>query len=163
MLRGYYPEHARVGVFKGIDLRLLARRLWRFPAMQSQGLPLPAFTWRAKLRGYTGGSAYGRRIVIRLGPSSSLEYVAQVLAHELVHCALPAGVHHGEDFCRRLIELHREFYKIDLSTDKLLALPMGKHKVTAYAIDEEITIAMKARGVAEWFYADVELCGLEDV
>ncbi len=141
-LIGFHPELVRKGVFKGIDLSVFARRLWKLDAMRSES-GLPRIRWRASARPWmtAGGTAHGTHsITMRLGPAATLENAVEVLLHELVHSSCPRR-HHDELFCRRLIACAREAFGLELDTAALLALP-AQQGCVAYAIDAAITKAM---------------------
>ena len=149
-LLGAHPDLIRQGIFKGVDLKTLADRLWKLDAMRSEG-PRPAIRWRALSRGkWVSGRAmtYGHRIVLSLAPGATIENAAESLLHELVHMACPIKEHHGELFCRRLIACAREAFGLDLNTAELLTLKgHGFRGQRAYAIDAQILKAMLAAGV----------------
>jgi hypothetical protein len=149
-LLGAHPDLIRQGIFKGVDLKPLADRLWTLDAMRSEG-SRPAVRWRALSRGaWVSGRAmtHGSRIVVSLGPMATIENAAEVLLHELVHMACPPKEHHGELFCRRLIACAREAFGLDLDTTALLALSGQGHRgKRAYAIDDVILKSMVAAGV----------------
>ena len=156
-LLGFYPELVRRGVFKGVDLTAVAKRLWKLEAMRSTGY-LPTIRWHAHASRQDGawGVAHTRaRVVhVRLTAGASIEEAVETLLHELVHCTCPPKEHHGELFCRRLIACAREAFGLDLSTADLLALP-ARGKV-AYAIDGVIVAAMTTAGVGSKMRADLE-------
>lgn len=144
-LIGFYLPLVRKGIFKGVDLNVLAVRFWQLEAMRSER-PLPAITWRTcSARGGASGLAAfkGHSLSVTLSAATTIESAAETLLHELVHCACPSGVRHGELFCRRLIACAREAFGLDLNTAVLLALPANGRKV-AYRIDDEIEKAMCA-------------------
>jgi len=141
------------GNFRGIDFNALARYLWALDAMRADRAPLPTIQWFATSGRY-GGMAYGCagrpcRIRMRVAPTCSVEWIAETLLHELIHCSCPKGVHHGELFCRRLIACAREAFGLDLDTAALLALPRGNHRKQAYAIDAAIVGALRVAGWGE--------------
>lgn len=155
-LLGFYPALVRNGVFKGIDLGAVARRLWGLAAMRAEGR-LPAIYWHAHARrsGAWGMAHTASRVVhVRLTEGASIEEAVETLLHELVHCACPLREHHGELFCRRLIACAREAFGLDLSTADLLALPASGGRV-AYAIDTAVRDAMAAAGVGDKLRADM--------
>lgn len=138
----------RRGIFRGVDLAALARRLWSLTSMRAEK-PLPEIRWRAWSSGWAAGRAWRSRATLRIGMNASVEDAAEVLLHELVHCSCPAREHHGELFCRRLIACAKEAFDLPLDVAALLALPAGQHKNRAYAIDGAIKNAMIAAGVGE--------------
>lgn len=152
MLQGAHPELIRKGIFKGVDLSVLAKRLWALQAMRADGRALPAIRYRASGRAsdWVGGMAYTRsqRIILRINAPATIERAAETLLHELVHCACPMREHHGELFRRRLIACAREAFGLQLDTAALLALGPGKQGKRAYAVDEAIVEAMVAAEVS---------------
>lgn len=141
---------ARRGIYAGVDLLSLAKKLWALEAMRSEG-GLPRIHFATRSSSYTSGRAWSRQLTLRIGMDSSVEDVVEVLLHELVHCACPRRTHHGELFCRRLIACANECFDLDLVAADLLALPRGSHKNLAYAIDRAIRDAMISRSVREKF------------
>jgi len=158
-LRGYYPAQVRRGIFKGVDLAALAKRLWRLPSMRGQG-PVPAIRYRTNdsKNDWVGGYAYASaRVVLRLPAAARVETAAEALCHELVHCSCPVAEHHGELFRRRLIAVCREAFGLQLDVAALMALPPGGHGNRAYAVDAALRDAMVAAGVGERLRVDAEL------
>ena len=156
-LLGFYPALVRRGVYKGVDLTAVAKRLWKLEAMRAEGR-LPEIRWHAHARrtGAWGMAHTHARVVhVRLTAGASVAEAAETLLHELVHCACPTREHHGEMFCRRLVACAREAFGLDLSTADLLALPANRGKV-AYAIDAVIVAAMTAAGVSARLREDPE-------
>lgn len=141
---------ARKGIFRGVDLAALAAKLWRLPAMRAEG-SLPEIRWRSWSSAWVGGLARTRSkcIILRLGMEADLVEAAEVLLHELVHCACPHREHHGELFRRRLIACARDGFGLTLDTTELLALPAGHHSRRAYAVDTEIQCAMREAKVSD--------------
>jgi len=63
----------------------------------------------------SGGIAHGnRKARVRVSPSTDLAHVLETIVHELVHCALPDGVVHGERFRLTLARTVRELWGIDV-------------------------------------------------
>ena len=85
---------------------------------------------------------------MRIGTRTGIENLVEALLHELVHCACPLNVHHGELFCRRLIATAREAFGLKLDTAVLLAMPSPSRRL-AYTIDAEIKKAMQEAKVGE--------------
>lgn len=156
-LHGFYPTLVRQGIFRGINLAALAQRFWQLDAMRASG-SVPDIRWRAFGSGSAWATAYvvSQRITMRLGESATVEEAAEVLLHELVHCACPRGEHHGELFRRRLIACAREAFGLGLDTAALLALPPHR-KCRAYAIDEAIRKAMIEVQVGQRLSADPDV------
>lgn len=171
-LQGYHPELVRRGIYRGCNLAALVERYWRLEAMRvDAGCSAPLVRWRAYSRSHTTawGVAYSamREITFRMSPArhlvtlaegapqvdAAIERAAEVLLHEVVHCACPLSEGHGLLFCRRLIACAREAYGLDLDTAALLQLP-ARQGCRAYAIDDAITIAMAAAGVGARLRAD---------
>jgi hypothetical protein len=93
-----------------LDLQREAQRLWRLPFMKEQQdwkerLPHIEFR-RSATKTYTTGRSYGGRIVLTMGADPF--GVREVLLHELVHEALPAGVYHSDPFYPVLVRAARE-------------------------------------------------------
>lgn len=153
------PKLMRRGIFRGVDLAALADRLWALQAMDGTGRR-PGIQWRAFSRGaHAWGTAWilQRQITMRITVGASIEQAAESVLHELVHCALPRGVHHGELFCRRLILCAREAWGLDLDVRALLTLrPDRLHSRRAYAIDAAIVEAMKVARVGETLRAGAD-------
>ena len=159
------PNLVRLGVFRGVNLKALVGRLWRLEAMRvDRGCSAPSVRWRAySRRSSSWGTAWGhatsgtRHITMRLGTldSNTIEAAAETLLHELVHCACPSKESHGELFCRRLIACAREAFGLQLDTAALLSVPLGTHRVRAYAIDAAIVEAMKAANVGARLLSEV--------
>ncbi len=165
----------RAGIFKGVDMQALARRLWKMEAMSVEdGRPLPTIRWRAGSHSGTGGRGGRARVTMNVGLHSTLENVAEVLVHELVHSSRAIAFRrvtslgtpiarrlrrdsHGDGFKVRLIACFREAFGLELDTAALLALPAGHHKCSAYAIDEFVRKAMEAAGVGARLLADPTL------
>jgi hypothetical protein len=156
-LLGFYAPLVRKGIFKGVDFNTLATRFWGLEAMRAE-LPLPKIIWHASdsRRGSASGlAAYkGDRLSVTLNHATTIESAAETLLHELVHCACPVGMAHGELFCRRLIACARDAFGLDLNTASLLAIPADGRKI-AYRIDDEIEKAMCALRVGDRIRADV--------
>lgn len=159
-LLGFHFPLVRRGIFKGVDLNALAERLWRLEAMRADGA-VPALRWCTSASS-ASGTAWGnsmtpdsRRITVRLSEDATVERAAELVLHELVHCACPPREHHGELFCRRLIAAAREAFGLPLDTAELLALPAGIQGKRAYAIDTAIIEAMQAAGVGARLREDV--------
>lgn len=157
-LHGAYPELMRRGIFKGLDLNVLAARFWRLDAMRAEG-KLPTIKFRAYQRGGSWGTAWmGRNeITMRMSVNASVEGVIETLLHEMVHCAGPANENHGELFCRRLIACAREAFGLNLDTAALLDVPIGRHSRRAYAIDESIVTHMREAAVVLNLRADINV------
>lgn len=149
-LRGFYPKLARQGIFKGVDLKLLVERFWRLESMRVDGrCSAPEVRWRAA-SDYRGSGAHIAMRVINLNMCQfeSIERVAEVLLHELVHCSLPPREGHSELFCRRLIACAREAFGLELDIAALLSLK-AVGGVIAYAIDDAIVKVMTAATVGD--------------
>ena len=156
-LLGAHPALIRQGIFRGVNLVALAEHLWRLPSMHAPVTTLPTIRWRSCSKGvWVGGRAnpQKQRLTLRISEGSTIERAAEVLLHELVHCACPPNEHHGELFCRRLIAVAREGFCLGLCTSDLLALPPMQGK-RAYAIDEAIIDTMIADGIGAQLRADV--------
>ena len=153
-LLGFYAPLMRQGIFKGVDLNVLAKRFWALESMRAEE-PMPAARWRTWSYESASGRAWRRRFIVRLGPAATIEQAAEVLLHELVHCSITSDKHHGELFRRRLIGCAREAFGLDLDTAALLSLP-AQQGCFAYAFDTKIQKAMTVAGVGARLRLDVE-------
>lgn len=146
-LLGFHPPLVRRGIFKGVDLNVVAARLWKLDAMRAEGR-IPDIRWRAYSHSKAWGVAFTtkRSIIIRLGPEAEIEDAVETVLHELVHCSMITRQHHGELFCRRLVACAREAFGLTHVTSALLSLP-AEHGCIAYAIDRFLTVEMMAQNI----------------
>lgn len=150
----FVPDLVRRGAWRGVDLAAMVAAFWRLDALRvvdSEKRRPPEVRWRAYRRGCAWGTARPafRHVTLRLGPYGTVEHAAEVVLHEVVHCACPLGEQHGELFCRRLVAAAREAFGLDLDVAALLALPADSHGRRAYSIDAAIVAAAEAAGVGE--------------
>jgi len=162
-LVGFHEDLVRKGIFKGINLNVLARRFLSLEAMRFEG-KAPEIRFRAFKRGSSAwGTAHGqhRHVTMRLPPKASRESAVETLLHELVHISCPLDEYHGELFCRRLIACAREAFGLDLDTAALLGLKPNKTAtLRAYLIDAKIVEAMSFSKIGDALRADPE-CAFE--
>lgn len=88
------------------------------------------------------GHAHGnKRALIRISPSTPIWWLLETIVHELVHCALPNGVVHGERFRLTLVRAVRELWGFEM--DPSPKPDSGKGRTPMYLLDELIERALE--------------------
>ena len=91
--------------------------------------------------GQSGRAHENKRALIHTSISTPIWWLLETIVHELVHCALPNGVVHGERFRLTLVRAVRELWGFEM--DPSPKPDSGKGRTPMYLLDELIERALE--------------------